>query len=1779
MRFRVIGSVGVDDDEGRPLALGGAQQRRLLAVLLAAPGRQGSNDALVDALWPREDLDGRHATTLRSYVFRLRACLGDSTVLTTDVGYRLVLDGHGCDADDLVGAVRVSFDRTDPAERVAALDRALRSWVGRAYGEFADEPWCRSEVARLEELHLVALEHRADALLALGRASEAVADLEAHVAEHPLREHFVALLVRALDESGRQADALRRLHEHRRWLRDETGLEPGTELRELERHVLSGDIASNRSGGDGRVRGYELGEVIGQGSFGTVHRAVQEAVGREVAVKVIRGELADDPSFIKRFEAEAQLVAGLEHPHIVPVYDYWREPGGAFLVFRLMRGGNAEERLIANGPFRLEDVSAIVEQVGSALAVAHSAGVVHRDVKPANIVFDERGDAFLTDFGIALGPGPAGSANAMGSDLPSAGSPLYAAPEQLQTGFASARTDLYSFALVVYELLSGRNPFAAIELPTMLQAKMSSQLPLLHPVCPDVPSSFDALLRTATATDPEDRFETVSDMIVAWRAAIASGPTQRTGPQLVTSSPAETLTSVAMRLEHPNPYKGLRAFSEADSVDFFGRERLAEQLVADVAAARFVAVVGASGSGKSSLVRAGLLALTRADGRFVASMTPGTHPFDELEIALLRIAVNPPPSLLSQLAEPRGLARAVRRVLPDADGVELLLVIDQFEELYTLTLDVAERQRFLDGLVELVGDDTVRVRILVTLRADFYDRPLQDHALGELVRNHTFALTPLSTEELATVVVGPAHRVGVTVEPTLVSHIVAEVGAQPGSLPLLQFALTELYERRQGAVLTSTGYLAIGGVSGALTAKAEELFASCDPDERSAVRNLFTRLVSLGDGVADTRRRALRSELTSVPDRVIDMFGRHRILTFDHEPSTRQPTVEVAHEALITAWPRLRSWLDEDRGALRSLRHLSDATRIWDRGGRDADELYRGARLSGVVELVGSNPHVLSQLEHEFVSASREVSDAHANRQARTMRRVRRLLVATAAGLVLAVAAGGIAIVQRARADHNALAAHRNAVLADDNARQADQNARAAAARAAEAASEAKRARNSESAATQLRDSATVRALVTDSNAAQSRDLPVALLLAREASNRADNPATQGALLSALVSNDPVVGFWWTTASYSSLALSGDGLVLVGGRNDGMVEVRRTSDGSMIGEPWKVSPPQLNGVGFDSMRLVLSSDARRLVVATPDGTVALWDLGEHTLLHTLSVVPTAAGDAPFFSDIVDHGGVVLVSQNDGSVRTFDDRDGTQRGIVATVPGTPSLLALDDTGDELVVSYATTAGQLFYDSIALSTATVARHSLDLGGANIGSIALSPDGATLAAASVSGSPQLFDVATGTRRGHATTNLVDPRLVFLSNQQLVAVRVVMVTIDVASGDEASGPWPISRTAGSIAADPTHQRLFVGDQTAGEIVRVDFHGDRKLGRSLGLVGTAATSNASGDKLVVGTPDGGAIVIDATSGRALSPPMRTDHTNLSPFHVTPIIPSFSPDGTEIALGTLAGTMDIYSAATGALLRSLPVPPDTPNPTLGPVFGTQASSVTGSGRWSPDGTMIATGFWTTVTVLDAHTGQLRSRLGDFDQVITGIGFSPDSQRILASSYNGRAALFDAHTGKVLADHLTCGAVGAGQSSWVGADAVLGALGVGNGDTEHACLIDDTGHPTGMQLDTTAFAAPQVTPDHRLYVGLDLLTGRTSIQDLSTGTVLGTMPGLGLLTASGHSLVTVDHELADVVSWSLDPGAWRSAACNVAGRNLTQTEWQRYLPSEPYQLTCPQFPTG
>ena len=594
------------------------------------------------------------------------------------------------------------------------LEDALALWRGPALADVADRTSLVAEAARLDELRLGAQEERVETLLALGSSGRAAGEAELVLAEHPLREQAWALLMLALYRDGRQAEALAAFQRARELLADELGVRSVPDLTRLHGRILAQDPALELRGEP--LRGYRLLEQLGDGPTGVIFRAIQPHTERDVAVKVIHERLAADPGFVRRFDRDAQVVAALEHPHIVPVYDHWREPGNAYVVTRYLRGGSFEGQ-----PADRADTIRMLEQLAGALASAHRRDIVHGAITGTNVLLDADGNAYLADFPI-------------GVDRPGSTAPGDVA---------------------------------------------------------DLIALFPGLVSTAA----EDVGSLLTNL-------------HRAGAPLATTAAAD----------ERNPYKGLRPFTEADAVDFHGRETLTLRLQARLDGtepwARFLAVVGPSGSGKSSVVRAGLLPALRSDAAssdevFVADMFPGAHPIDELAAALLRVAVRPMTRLEDLLhGEFRGLLEAVGLGLPD--GAELVLVVDQLEELFTLTRDEHERARFLELLRVAAVDPTSRVRVVVTLRADFFDRPLRYPRVGELLAARTEAVPPLSPDELERAIRAPAERAGVSVEPGVVAEIIADVAREPGALPAVQFAVTELYERRAGGWLTAASYAEIG---------------------------------------------------------------------------------------------------------------------------------------------------------------------------------------------------------------------------------------------------------------------------------------------------------------------------------------------------------------------------------------------------------------------------------------------------------------------------------------------------------------------------------------------------------------------------------------------------------------------------------------------------------------------------------------------------------------------------------------------------------------------------------------------------------------------------------------------------------------------------------------------------------------------------------------------------------------------------------------------------------
>ena len=1220
LRFHVLGPLEVDAGGGS-IPLGGPKQRVVLASLVVRANQLVPADTLVDEVWGEEPPE-QARNIIQTYVSHLRKALGRDRIQSHAPGYRLRIDHSELDAtrfDDLVRDARKTLP-TDPNIAVATLDTALALWRGPALADLVDRPSLMAEAARLDELRLEAQEVRIEGLLAGGAQARAIGDLEALLARHPWRESLWGLLMLAYYREGRQAEALRSFQRAREILADELGLDPSPELLRLHERVLQQDPGLDLRGEP--LRGYRLLEKVDDGPTGVVYRAIQPHVERDVAVKIFQEGIAADPEFVRCFDRDAQVIAALEHPHIAPIYDYWREPGRAYIVSRYLRGGSLRALEERGEPLERDRTLRVVEQVASALAFAHRQGVAHGSIGSSNILFDPEGNAYLGDFLIRGGPAREPS------------------------------EDVRELAGLARRLLPGEMSFEALAERT----EVGTSAP--------VADAFAAAARTAL--EPAG--------IVAPR-----------------------------RADERNPYKGLRAFTEPDAPDFFGRgelsRRLATRLTEVGPGCRFLAVVGPSGGGKSSVVRAGLVpavrhgALGSAGDPFIVEMFPGAHPIDELEAALLRIAARPVPRLHDRLdSGSRGLLEAIDLVAPGQE--EVVLVVDQFEEVFTLTTDERERELFLEALRVAAADPESRLRIIVTLRADFYDRPLTYPRFGELLAERTEAVPPLTPDELEQAIRGPAERVGARLETGLVAGMIADVAHQPGALPLLQYALTELFERRDEDRLTLAAYQELGGVAGALSARAERIYEAADKKVRRATEQVFLRLVTLGEGRQDTRRRVARSELDALQverdaiDTVADTFGHHRLLTFDREPSTREPTVEIAHEALLSAWKRLRTWIDEAREDLRQERGLARAAAEW--RGSDGDEsfLVRGARLEQLETWAAGTDLAIGRSERAYLKESvdqrdreREEEEERRDREARIERRsTRRLRGLVAVFAAAALIAGSLTVV---------------ATIQNDRAERQARIAKA-------------------------------RELATAAVADLDVDPELSVLLAIEAvrTTRSSDgtvlPEAEEALHRALLASR--LGLEVSGVG-GSLAWSPTGVfVTEGPEGSGIIDIRDGETGNSV--------LSFQGHDGDVNDVAFSSDGSRLASTGDDGELKVWDTSTGRLVSRRSGDGGAMGPSFGGDD-----SLVAAAWSDGEVRVLDLS--TERVVSTVRVEGPDDTALSPDGKLLAVS---SHGVLTDDDGAVFDVRTGEEAFRLSsptccnsGAILGAVSWSPDGRFLAAGS--------------------------------------------------------------------------------------------------------------------------------------------------------------------------------------------------------------------------------------------------------------------------------------------------------------------------------------------------------------------------------------------------------------------------------------------------------------
>jgi WD40 repeat protein/transcriptional regulator with XRE-family HTH domain len=1201
------------------------------------------------------------------------------------------------------------------------------------------------------------------------------------------------------------------------------------------------------------------------------------------------------------------------------------------------------------------------------------------------------------------------------------------------------------------------------------------------------------------------------------------------------------------------PWKGLAGYGLDDAGWFCGREGPTDRLVAAVKAAPRLPVllVGASGSGKSSLLHAGLAARLADEGTLVLSRTPGDAPAQAVH----------------------ELAKAADD--PDGDP-RTLVVVDQLEELWTSGASDVEWRLAVDRLVALAGRPGVTV--VGALRADFYARALASEPLAEALQDHQVLVGPMTRAELVRAVTEPAARARVDVEPGFVDVLLRDVGVgrqggdgahDPGALPLLSFALLQTWQRHPDG-LTVAGYLESGGLAGAIAAEAERVHDGLGTHERELARRLFTRLVAVSDDAPDARRRLTHADVDALdaaddPGRgagvadVVEAFVAARLLT------AGETHVEITHEALIGAWPRLRGWLDADRAGLVLQRGLSDDAAAWDRAGRDHERLARGARLEALREWASgaATPPALTKVEQEFLDASALRAAQERARRRRRSRQLQILSGGLAAALVAVLALAGYALAVRSDAED-------------------------------------------------ARDLALSRQLAEAANRVRATDPSFGAQLAVLADRTASTVESRSALLDAAAL--PLARRLDGPGGIASVAASGDSRLVAAVGADGGLRLWRSEPGDpATSVPRRVATVAAAYAAKDDPALyavAVSSDGGTVVTGGRGGAIRLWDATDPAgpvagqrldtkglTTYGLAIGPAGllvaalAGPDPSAPTSGVEVGRLAVWQLDGAAAT--PVAGPLDGFFA-VDGNALCVALDRTGG--VVAVGTSSGAVQRFSIEEGTVARAGRTLAEATGDIVSVAFAPDGRTLAAASKDRRVHLWtlsgpggdpvpadpaDPATGHRTLEAAQSWVNA-VAFSPDGAMLAAggsdsRLRLYdTAGWAPLAELGSPGPV--TAAAFAADGAALLTTAADgivrQWPVPLPQAGIAGGR----------TFVLSRLADGNLLAMTSGNSARFLDVST----------------PFAGVPLSPSFgspgtatNPDGERFA-GTLAAAPAVRRMAAGGALGTVWVfdlPPGRPGPlTPSGVFRPHTKLVEAAAM-TPDGRRLVTSSDDgTLALSDVSDPANPRTLGA--NLDTGIGYAlaaAPSGGIVAAG-RGTAGGLDLWRadGPALVKLASAPADGGPDLQVYGLAFTPDGRTLAVGAADRTVRFLDVADPAHPRWTGTVLTAPgdyvwgvqfDGSGKRLAVVSQDGVVRVYDLPDLARPRPFAVLAAPGLVPMYSVSLrpdglqVSAGGAPEAVYTWSLDPAEARARICALAGDPVSRQEWNRYVPSVPYQQVC------
>ncbi|BBD53829.1 WD-40 repeat-containing protein [Planktothrix agardhii NIES-204] len=1118
----------------------------------------------------------------------------------------------------------------------------------------------------------------------------------------------------------------------------------------------------------------------------------------------------------------------------------------------------------------------------------------------------------------------------------------------------------------------------------------------------------------------------------------------------------------------PNPYQGLAAFGEEDADFFFGQENFINKLVEVTQNQPLVGIIGPSGSGKSSVVFAGLIPKLRQQGNWLIEVfRPGKEPFLPLASALVR-QLEPEAGETQFLRESVGLAsdfqqgritvqQVISRILERNPGKRLLLVADQLEELYTLCPVKEEQERFADELLAAIAQENVR--LVFTLRADFLNYVLSYRPFRDALQAHTPQfLSSMKREELQQAIELPAQKLEVELEEQLTQRILDDVGQEPGNLPLLEFALTRLWEKQKNRTLTHAAYQEIGGVKKAIANHAEQVYQKLSEPEKQQAQRIFVQLVRPGEGTEDTRRVATRAEVGEDNWNLVSYLAGYQarlVVTGRHQkdltprppslpgngeyesPSPRrrgvwgevtfaEDTVEVIHEALIREWETLRQWINDNREFRTWQERLKLALREWKNNKQDVEWLLWGTLLTVAEDWLQKRADEITSEERDFI----QVSIKDRDREKREIERRRRLTLMGLSGFsVIALSLAGVAgfgLWNARIKEINGLAQYSDALLNLDGSKAVKASLKAAMQMQQTPLVDADTRTQVELAL--LNIVSNVAAPNTLGGHAQgvygvsfspdgkflatgSADRTVKLwdastgkeiktLSGHINSVKAVSFSPDGKLL-ATGSEDKTVKLWNTTTWEEIKTLTGRSSVhAVSFSPDSKLLATGSAD-SMV-KLWDVSTGKeiktLTRPTDGVYGVSFSPDGKLLATGSADSMVKLWDVSTGKEIKTLTGHTHLVYGVSFSPD----GKFLATGSADNTVKLWDVSTGKEIKTLTGHTHSVNAVSFSPDGKFLATGSADNTVKLWDASTGKEIKTLSGHTDWVYG-----VSFSPDGKTLATGSYDNTVKLWDASTGkeikTLSGH--TYWVKA-VSFSPDSKLLATGSYDKTVklwDASTGEEIKPLSGHTHVVHAVSFSPDSKLLATGSSdTTVKLWNVSTGKEIKtLSGHINSV-NAVSFSADGNRLATGSGDTTVKLWDVSTGKEIK--TLTGHINS--VHAV----SFSPDGKLLATGSYDNTVKLWDASTGKEIKTL----------SGHTHSVHAVS------FSPDGKLLATGSAdNTVKLWDASTGEEIKPLSGHTHWVIAVSFSPDSKLLATGSADSRVKLWDASTGeeiKTLSGH-------------------------------------------------------------------------------------------------------------------------------------------------------------